>query len=415
MRECTILDNGIRIITETMPSFRSVTLGVWVNAGSRHDPPKRQGIAHFLEHMMFKGTQKRSAIQIAKEIDALGGIINAQTSKEYTLYYTKVVDEHLDKAADILFDVFLNRTIDSEEMEREKQVVFQEISMNQDTPDDYINDLFSQAVFPSNALGRPILGDQDSVGAMQQQDLFDFISSAYDPSKIVIVATGNCEHKRIVSLVSCGFEKIKAIPPGPRDETPGYIGGIKAIHEKDLEQEHIIVGTKGMAISDRNRWTYILLNNILGGSMSSMLFQEIREKRGLVYSVYSYLLSHSDCGCLAVYAGTGPDNTNKTLELISEQMHRLTRGDTGGIPLEDVKSQIKGNLLLSRESTESRMSFHGRNELYFNREVTLDEILSKIQAVTLDDIVETAESIFSPGLLNLVTLGSLARDKVAWG
>ncbi|OPZ60885.1 MAG: Protease 3 precursor [Deltaproteobacteria bacterium ADurb.Bin510] len=409
MRQATVLDNGVRIVTEAMASVRSVSLGIWVNTGARQDTIS--GIAHFTEHMLFKGTQRRSALQISKEIDALGGILNASTSKEYTVYYVKVLDEHLPKAADVLFDLFLNSTIDEGELAKEKDVILQEIHMTEDTPDDYINDLFAESVFRGSSLSRPILGSHDSVSSITASDIRDFMAEFYDPVSIVIVAAGSVDHQRLVELARTHFDGLK-LRPRPLTEPASLALGERKLYYKDLEQVQITLGVKGPAMHDERRWAYLVLNNLLGGSMSSMLFQEVREKLGLVYSVYSYLSAYRDCGALTIYAGTTPKNVGKAIEVCCNQFKRLKAGDFGDLSLDDVKEQIKGSLMLSREGTESRMSANAKNELYFHREVPIEEIIARVQGVTNDELIALAAEIFRPEALSLVTLGKLGESQL---
>lgn len=408
MVQKTVLDNGVRIISEHMPEIRSVSLGVWVNVGSRHDPSRRTGIAHFTEHMLFKGTKKRSAVAIAKEIDALGGVLNAQTSKEYTVYYTRVLDEHLEKASDVLFDLFLNSEIKPEELDKEKKVVLQEIRMTEDTPDDYITDLFAETIFKDSALGLPILGTLDTVGAFERQHVVDFTSAFYNGPSIIISAAGNLDHSRLVELAEKRFSGL-APGAGPKEnKQAGQVGaGTTKVFGRDIEQVHITLGTRGSSMLDARRWQYIVLNTMLGGSMSSMLFQEVREKLGLVYSIYSYLSSYRDCGVLAVYAAVTPKYVRQTLEVICKQMMKLKEGDFGGILLDDVKTQIKGNLLLSRESTVSRMSSLSKNEIFYGRDVPVEEVIGRIREVKAEDVVGLADEIFQAPKITLVTLGKI--------
>jgi len=409
----SVLDNGVRIVTETMPGIRSVSLGVWVNAGSRQDPTDQTGIAHFTEHMMFKGTPQRSASQIAREIDALGGLMNAQTAKEYTVYYVKVLDEYLEKAGDILFDLFLHSSIDPEELEKEKRVVLQEIGMTEDTPDDYITDLFAEAFFDKSSLGTSILGSANSVSAFKREHVTGFIDKYYVPADIVISAVGNVDHSRLVDLIARRFDNLGTASRDSSVDNPPPARGSTKFYYKDIEQVHITLGAAGAGMNDERRWTYIVLNTMLGGSMSSMLFQEAREKLGLVYSIYSYMSSYRDRGVLAMYAASTPDTIHKTLEVIGTQMKRLKAGDLNGESIEDIKTQIKGNLLLSRESTISRMSSLAKNEMYYNREVSVDEVLEKIQAVSLEDIISLANDIFVPDQLTLVCLGKMKQDQLS--
>ncbi|HQM21905.1 MAG TPA: pitrilysin family protein, partial [Deltaproteobacteria bacterium] len=264
MAQCTVLDNGVRILSAKMPGVRSVSLGIWVSAGSRNDPPVHAGMAHFTEHMLFKGTKKRSAVQIAKEIDALGGALNAQTAKEYTVYYIRVLDEHLDKASDILFDLFLNSVIDPVEMDREKKVVLQEIRMTEDTPDDYVSDLFSEAFFEKSSLGVPILGTADAIDAFERHDVLDFLSSFYIPSSIVIAAVGSLDHNEIVNLVRRRFAGLHPASPSFPGESLLKRAGVTRMVYRDIEQVHVTLGTAGASMLDAKRWVYIVLNTILG-------------------------------------------------------------------------------------------------------------------------------------------------------
>jgi len=404
MPEVTHLANGVRILSETMAHMRSVSIGIWVKSGSRQDPAKQLGMAHFAEHMLFKGTAKRDALQIAKDIDALGGVLNAQTAKEYTVYYVKVLDESVAKAADVLFDLFLNSLIDPEELEKEKRVVLQEIGMTEDTPDDYINDLFAEAFFHKSPLGTSILGTAETVGAIRRDDILSFIKHAYDAGSIVISGVGNLEHQQLVDLASPYFSSLPAYKRLSELDKP-RMGGNRAIHVKDLEQIHFTLGTIGPAMRDEDRWTYIVLNAILGGSMSSMLFQEAREKLGLVYSIYSYLSAYLDCGVMAVYAATSPENIFKTIDVVGAQFKRIKNGDLGDMNLDEVKALIRGNLLLARESTENRMSSIAKNELYYERDVPIDEVLRKINAVSAEAVIELARTIFVHEKMTLVSLG----------
>jgi predicted Zn-dependent peptidase len=407
MANCTVLDNGVRILSAKMPGVRSVSLGIWINAGSRNDPLECAGVAHFTEHMLFKGTKTRSAAQIAKEIDALGGALNAQTSKEYTVYYTRVLDEHLEKAAEILFDLFLNSEIDSEELDKEKKVVLQEIRMTEDTPDDQISDLFSEAFFENSSLGVPILGTVAAVDSFKRSNVVDFLSNFYTPSSIVIAAVGSLDHTELVELVKPRFSQLLPARRTPPTASSPLREGSTRVFSKDIEQVHITLGTTGASMLDEKRWAHIVLNTILGGSMSSMLFQEAREKLGLVYSIYSYLSCYKDCGVLAMYAATTPDYLQKTMEVIMRQMTKVKQGDFGGINLDDVKAQIKGNLLLARESTIHRMSSIAKNELYYHRDVPEEEIIDNIQTVQADDVVALAEEIFQGSKITLVYLGNI--------
>jgi predicted Zn-dependent peptidase len=410
MPHTTRLSNGVRILTETIPQVRSASIGVWVKTGSRHDPAKKTGIAHFIEHMLFKGTGSRSALQIAKEIDALGGILNASTGKEYTVYYIKVLDEHLQKASEVLFDIFLNSELDPQEIDKEKKVVLQEIHMVEDSPEDLVSEMFANAVFEDTSLGNPILGTADSINSILRNDMLDHMGTCYDADSIIVAGAGNLEHERLLDITGNKFESVKNVI---RSASPGIKprGLNHKVYERDLEQIHFTLGIKGPSLKESRRWVYSVLNSILGGSMSSMLFQEIREKLGLVYSICSYLNIYEDCGVLAVNAATTPDNMKKTLEVVSEQMRKLKKGNFGGIKLEEVKAQMRGHILLSQEITEHRMSSIAKNEMFYQREIPIEEIIENINAVSEEELIELAGDIFTGGNITLVTLGRNTEEQ----
>ena len=410
MPQSTRLSNGVRILTETIPQVRSVSIGVWVKTGSRHDPAKKTGIAHFIEHMLFKGTATRSALQIAKEIDALGGILNASTGKEYTVYYIKVLDEHLQKASEVLFDIFLNSELDPQEIDKEKKVVLQEIHMVEDSPEDLISEMFADAIFENTSLGKPILGDADSIGSILRNDMLDHMGACYDADSIIVSGAGNLEHERLLGIAGNKFETVKSMT---RSASPGIKprGLNHKAYERDLEQIHFTLGVRGPSMREETRWIYSVLNSILGGSMSSMLFQEIREKLGLVYSIYSYLNIYEDCGVMAVNAATTSENMVKTLEVLSEQMRKLKKGDFGGIKLDEVKAQMRGHILLSQEITEHRMSSIAKNEMFYQREVPIEEIIEKINAVSEEELIKLAGNIFTEENITLVTLGRNVEEQ----
>ncbi len=410
MPHTTRLSNGVRILTETIPQVRSASIGVWVKTGSRHDPAKKTGIAHFIEHMLFKGTGTRSALQIAKEIDALGGILNASTGKEYTVYYIKVLDEHLQKASEVLFDIFLNSELDPQEIDKEKKVVLQEIHMVEDSPEDLVSEMFASAVFEDTSLGNPILGTADSINSILRNDMLDHIETCYDADSIIVAGAGNLEHERLLDIAGNKFESVENVIRGA---SPGIKpkGLNHKVYERNLEQIHFTLGVKGPSLKECRRWVYSVLNSILGGSMSSMLFQEIREKLGLVYSICSYLNIYEDCGVLAVNAATTPENMKKTLEVLSEQMRKLKRRDFDGIKLDEVKAQMRGHILLSQEVTEHRMSSIAKNEMFYQREIPVEEIIEKINAVSDEELIDLARDIFQAENITLVTLGRNVEEQ----
>ncbi len=400
----TILKNGIRIVTKRMPYVRSVSMGVWVNVGARDETPAESGLSHLIEHMIFKGTRKRTAYQIAKEFDAIGGHTNAFTSMENTCYHAKVLDTHLESMVEILSDIFLNSLFDAREVERERPVILQEIGMVEDNPEDYIHVLSGRHFWGDNPLGRSVLGSRENVRGFDDNAIRDFFHRAYIPDRIVISAAGNLEHDHIIDIVGNAFE---AVNPGngfPDRITPKSRSGI-TLHQRDLEQVHICLGTTGLSITDPRRYAYSLLNTILGGNMSSRLFQEIRERRGLAYSVYAFIASHVDTGMFGVYAGVDPANARETVELIVKEIGRLKRTSVDPSELKGAVEYTKGNLLLASENSDSQMFRLAQNEFHFGGHIPLKEVVDKIDSVTREDIIELSASLFQSKKLALTMLG----------
>ena len=411
MIEKTVLPNGIQVVTEGIPSVHSVSVGVWVEAGSRDERNEENGIAHFIEHMLFKGTQRRSARQIAKEIDAVGGILNAFTSKEFSSFYAKVMAEHLPVALDLLFDLYLNSLFATEELEKERQVIVQEINMVEDTPDEYIHDLFSQSFWPRHPLGAPILGRLDTISLMDRRTLKDFFSRHYLQIPPIIVAAGNLKHEDLLRPVQKVLRKIHPQPKEKKSRPPRPHPQIQ-VKNKQLEQVHLLLGTQGLAAVHPRRYVFTVLNTILGGGMSSRLFQEVREKRGLAYSVYSFVSSFVDSGLLGVYVGTGDHTVRRVLQVILREMTRLAENSIRPKELRSAKDQLKGNLLLSLESTDSRMSRLAKNEIFFHRFISTDEIIEGIEKVSAEEICSLAQEIFRPDSLSLTVLGPVTDKTV---
>ncbi len=410
----TVLDNGIQVITEEIPYVHSISVGVWVEAGSRDERSGENGISHFIEHMLFKGTRDRSAQQIAKEIDAVGGVLNAFTSKEFSSFYAKVLSAHLPVALDLLFDLFLNSLFAKEELEKERQVIVQEINMVEDTPDEYIHDLFSQAFWPRHPLGFPILGRLETISRMNRIKLLEFFHQHYLENPPLLVAAGNLKHEELLEPVRRKLARIKhrrkkkpARPPSPHPNL--------TLKKKELEQVHLLLGTQGLSATHPKRYALSLLNTILGGGMSSRLFQEIREKRGLAYSVYSFLSSFIDSGMLGVYVGTGENTVARVLQLILKEMKKLEGNSLPRKELDAAKEQLKGNLLLSLESTDSRMGRLAKNEIYYHRFVSTEEIIEGIDRVTGDEICELANRILKPDSLSLMVLGPASEKAIPKG
>jgi predicted Zn-dependent peptidase len=404
------LPNGLTLLTEEMPHVRSVAIGVWLKRGSRHEIPAQTGISHFIEHMVFKGTKTRSAEMIASEVDSIGGHMDAFTAKEYASFHLKVLDEHLPLAVEILGDIVLHPLFDAEEMAKEKKVIFEEINMVEDTPDDLVMELFTEAFWPDHPLGRPILGTKESVESFRAEELHEFFKNVYRPSNIVIAAAGHLDHKQTAELIHRAFG---ALAPGGTKTNggpPRPASRIVTRSKKELEQVHLCLGTPAYAQGHDDRYGAYILNTVLGGSMSSRLFQNVREKRGLVYSIASGVSAYSDAGILSVYAGMSLDAVDEVIRLTLEEFKRLKGEAMPEVELRRAKDHLKGSLMLSLENTGSRMSHLARQEIYFGRRFTLDEIIGGIEAVTADDVQRISAEIFS-GELTLSLLGRLGRFK----
>ena len=411
----TVLDNGIRVLSEEMPHTRSVSLGIWVENGSRHEERHQGGISHFLEHLFFKGTATRSAARIAEEMDAVGGVLNAFTAKEYTCYYAKVLDEHLPLGVDLLTDIFRHSVFDQEEIERERTVILQEISQAEDTPDDYVHDLFNLDFFSDHPLGRPICGTTATVLKFHRQDFLNFVRDRYLPGKVIVAAAGHLNHETLARDIEKSLGEIRNSQSEIRNAeliaAPTFRSGIFQ-HAKPLEQIHLCFGLAAISQCDPRRYAAYLLNTILGGGMSSRLFQEIREKRGRAYSVYSFLSTYRDVGYLGIYAGTSLDWAEEVVGLIVAEMRKLAAGAMRDEELERAKSQLVGNMLLGLESSDSWMSHVAKNEIYFGRPLSIEEITQEIRSVSRDDIVELSASVLRPEGMALTLLGDIEKKKL---
>jgi len=405
------LDNGLRVITETMIGVPSVTVGIWVENGSRYERAEQAGISHYLEHLFFKGTERRSAAQIAEEFDAIGGVLNAFTGKEYTCYYGKVLAEHIGVAEDILGDIFLHSKFDPAEIERERTVVLQEIMQVEDTPDDYVHDLFNLRYWPQHPLSFPVCGRVETVQGFAQADFLAFIAARYCPDRVIITAAGNIEHPRVVEWAAREFGGMQgraAIVDGPPPVASRSVSYI----EKALEQVHICIGAPGISQVAGQRYAGYLMNTALGGGMSSRLFQEVREKRGLAYSVYSFLSSYIDAGYLGIYVGTSPEKVEEVVSIILAELKGLKRDGLHPDELSRVKNQLKGNLLLGLETSDSRMSRIAKNEIYYGADVAPAEIAARIDATTNDEIVALAEQLVRPEAMAVTLLGDLKGKSI---
>jgi predicted Zn-dependent peptidase len=406
MVQKSVLENGIRVITEKIPAAHSVTIGFWVENGSRHESVADNGISHFLEHMLFKGTETRSAVDIAKEIDSVGGVLNGFTSREYSCYYAKVLARKLHLAIDLISDIVLNSIFDLDEIEKERRVILQEIYMLEDTPDDYIHDLFSQNFWRGHPLGLPVLGSRETVAKISREGLFDLLKRRYCGKNILICAAGHLEHQEIVDRLDDVFTRVV---PGEKKEGFTIPRHHRRIHilEKDLEQVHICLGTCALPQNHPNRFESYLLNAILGGSMSSRLFQKVREELGLAYSIYSYLSSHSDTGALVLYSGTSPESASQVTATMLKELGRLKKELVSEEELSSAREQVRGSLLLSMESTDNRMTRLAKNEIYMGRQVSLKEVLRGLDLVAREQVRQLAEFILQDDNLNLQMIGKV--------
>jgi predicted Zn-dependent peptidase len=407
----TVLDNGIRIVTEKIPHFYSVSTGVWINVGSRDEQEAERGITHFVEHMFFKGTEHRSALDIAKELDAVGGFANAFTSKEQVCLHAKVLDSHLPLVVDILTDIFLNSVFDPLEIDRERQVILQEISMVEDTPDEYVHVLHQELFWQGNPLGCPIYGTTKTVQAACRDDILRYMRRTFHPSEIVIAAAGNVDHQAFVDLLAPRMGALNGSSATARREPPAGHHLVQVL-PKNLEQVHLCLGWPGCSSLDDRRFAAHLLNVVLGSSMSSRLFQEVREKRALAYSVYSFINSHVDSGMMGVYAGTGTQHLQEALGVIQDELIRLTREPISETELRAAKEHFKGSMYLNAESNDSRMHRLTKNEFLFGRYVPFEEVEAKIENTTSQSIQEWFCSAFQKEKLALLLLGPVDPDKV---
>ena len=402
----TVLNNGIRIVTKRISHARSVTMGVWVNVGARDEKDDEGGLSHFIEHMIFKGTKRRTALQIAKEFDAIGGQCNAFTSKENTCYYAKVMDTHLDTMVDLLSDIFLNSVFDEAEVERERQVILQEIGMLEDTPDENIHVLLAQGVWANHPIGRSILGTLDTIKRFDASTIKAYFARAYQPERIIIAAAGNIEHESFSESIALTFEGVRKANNFPEREKP-TMEWVARTYPKNLEQVHICLGTEGVHATDPWRHACALLNVVLGGNMSSRLFQEIREQRGLAYAVYSFLSSYSDTGLIGVYVGVDKSNTEQVLSLITKEMKRLKETPIDESELRDAKEHLKGGIYLAAESTDNQMTRLAHNEINFGRDISLEELAGNIDAVRAEDVINLAREMFRDKAVALAILGPI--------
>lgn len=400
-----VLSNGLTILTESMPYVRSVSVGIWLRTGARQETVEENGISHFIEHMLFKGTKNRSAEDIARAADSIGGHLDAFTAKETTNFSIKVLDEHLPRAFGILSDLVKNPLFEPEHITNESRVIQEEIKMVEDTPDDLVHEIFTQTYWRGHALGRPILGTRRTVRGFDRKGLVRYFRRHYAPNNLLIAAAGHLRHSQIVDLVQKEFGDAPAGPKLRSGPIPVAHPHLQVRHKKDLEQVHLCVGAPSYPQPHKNRFPSYILNSVLGGGMSSRLFQNIREKRGLAYAVFSSLSSFHDAGCLSVYAGTAADKARQVIDLVLQEFCELKLNPISQEELQRAKDYLKGSLLLSLESSTSRMGNAARQEMYFGRHFSQDEIAQSVDAVTAEQVLNVAQEFFCPERLAITVLG----------
>jgi predicted Zn-dependent peptidase len=403
----TTLPNGLRIITESMPHVRSVSLGVWIGTGSRREAVAQSGLSHFIEHMLFKGTSSRSAEEIAKVIDSTGGHLDAYTAKELVSYNTKVIDDHLPLAFDVLSDLVLKPLFNSDDIEKEKGVILEELKMEVDNPEYLVHETFFSRFWKNHALGRSILGSKQTIKSFNQEAVRDYYTEVYVPANIIITAAGRIEHSRIVEFATQYFGGLQSGLPAPEQKQPEPAPPLVLKSKRSLEQVHVCLGVPALPIAHERRYACYVMSTLLGGGMSSRLFQNIREKHGLCYSVFSELNLYRDSGCLAIYAGTSTENTKKVVTMTVDEFRRLSEEAVPDEELRRAKDHLKGSLALSLESTSSRMSNLARQELFFGRFFSVDEMVECIEQVTTEDVQSIARDFFGGRQVGLTALGRL--------
>ncbi len=410
--ETTVLPNGLRVITERMVHVRSVSVGFWIDSGSRCETPEQNGLSHFIEHMLFKGTKNRSAEDIARSVDSIGGNLDAFTSKELVCFNTKVLDEHLPLAFDVLADLLLNPLFSEEDIEKEKGVILEEIKMDADNPDYLVHEIFSSNFWKDHPLGKPILGTRETVKRFDRAMIQQFYNDVYSPHNLLITAAGNLHHKRLVELVEERFSDFSRNGSPAEQSTPATHARIALRNKKELEQVHLCLGVPSYPVRHQDRFSCYVLNTLLGGGMSSRLFQNIRERQGLAYAVFSELNPYRDTGCLSIYAGTSVESAPKVVDSIVKEFRDLKENRIAADEIRRAKDHMKGSLMLSLESTSSRMSNLARQEIYFKKFFTLDELVESIEHVTEDDVQRIAREFFEPKSIALTVLGNLDGFKI---
>jgi predicted Zn-dependent peptidase len=402
-----VLPNGLTLITEEMQHIRSVSIGIWIKTGSRDEDLQWNGISHFIEHMVFKGTKNRSAEDIARQVDSIGGNMDAFTAKECVCFNVKVLDEHLPIAMDVLSDLVLNPVFDVQDISRERGVILEEIKMDEDNPDYLVHEIFTQNFWKDHPLGKPILGTKDTVKKFEREPVLDFYKQRFAPGNLIICAAGHLQHEQFVDLVRKHFGDVKPMSNGFYSSQPKVVSRIILRNKKALEQVQICVGVPSHPIAHEKRHASYILNTLLGGGMSSRLFQNIRERQGLAYAIYSDLSPYRDTGCLSVYAGTSRESAAKVVRSVVSEFRKLKSDVVSGEELRRAKDQLKGSLMLSLESSTARMSNLARQEMYFDRFYTLDELIEKIESVTAEELQGLANEFFQTDSIAVTVLGNL--------
>ncbi len=407
----TVLDNGLRVVTESMPYLKSVTIGIWIDVGSRDETARENGISHFIEHMCFKGTKRRSPVEIAQSLETLGGTLNAFTSREHTCYYCRILDEHFDLGFDVLSDIVGHSVFDKTEMEREKEVICEEIKDVQDTPADLVHDYFARTVWDPHPLGQSIMGNAEGIKQLQRKDILNFISRHYTADRIVVAAAGAVDHDHLVDLVQAQLQ-VATPRKGSNHKTPTYDAGKRVVFNRKLQQTHICLGFPSFPFSDKRRMAMLILNTILGSGMGSRLFQSVREKRGLVYTIYSYQDFYRDTGLYGLYLGTDAAKAREALDVIMEELAAVKSNSLTEEEIDRAKSQLKGNLMLALEGSYSRMNRLARHELFLNKFVSLDQTAKEIDAVTIDKVRDVAADTFRNDAMTMVAMGPVKKSLV---
>jgi predicted Zn-dependent peptidase len=416
----TVLPGGLRIVTETLPTVRSAAFGIWVGVGSRDETPVLNGATHYLEHLLFKGTSKRSALDISSALDAVGGEMNAFTTKEYTCYYARVLDTDLPLAVDVVSDMLTGSLIRPEDVDTERAVVLEEIAMTEDDPGDVVHDLFAKVLYGDSPLGRPVLGTVETINALTRDQVAGFYRRRYRPEHLVVAAAGNVDHAKVVRQVKAAFGaagllgREDAVPADPRggSRTLRTAGKLDLL-DRPTEQAHVVLGMPGVSRTDERRWALGVLNTALGGGMSSRLFQEVREKRGLAYSVYSYTSQYSDSGVFGIYAGCQPKRVEEVLKICREELERIAEHGITDEELRRSAGQLAGSTVLGMEDTGSLMSRVGKAELCYGTHLSVDELLGRIRAVTMDDVRAVAREILGARRPSLAVIGPVGDKRAA--